>query len=151
VRPAFAALLFTMTLPGAELTGSIGAHKPYIDERAGLAGGAALRIPISRRAALRPEFIASSQDYYSHLLGLGSVTFDFTDPDGPAVGYAVAGAGVRRVREKPIGYTYVDRAWMGGVGVRLGGRSRWAAGAEFRVGAPAFPLVTFYAGFRFGR
>jgi hypothetical protein len=137
-------------LHAAELTGTFGAMKPYIDEPAGSVAGAALRIPISRRLGLRPEFLSSSQSYYRHALALGSVTVDFTRPDRAAVGYAVAGAGAAWVREKPINYNYLRRTLLAGAGVRFRAGSRVIAGTEFRIGYPAAPLVTFYAGFRFG-
>jgi hypothetical protein len=144
-------LLLCAGTQAAELTGTFGALKPYIDEPAGAAAGAALRVPVSRGVAIRPEFISSSQSYYRHSLGLASVTVDFTKPDRSVVGYVSAGAGAAWVREKPIDYTYVRKALLTGAGVRYTGASRFVAGAEFRVGVPAFPLLTFYAGFRFGR
>lgn len=151
MRPVFAALLLSCAANGAELTGVVGALKPYLDERAGFAVGAALRMPVSRRVAIRPEFLSSSVKYYSHWLGLGCVTVDFTQPERQAVGYAVGCGGAARVTENPIDYRYIHSALMGGVGVRFGGTSRWVGGAEFRVGNIAFPLLTFYTGFRFGR
>ena len=143
-------LLLCAAVQAAELTGTLGAMKPYIDEPAGLAAGAALRIPITRRIAVRPEFLVSSQSYYRHTLGLGNVTVDFTRPDRLAVGYAIFGAGAAWVREQPIDYTYVRRTILAGAGVRFQAGSHVIAGTEFRVGYPAAPLLTVYAGFRFG-
>jgi hypothetical protein len=128
-----------------------GAMKPYIDEPAGMAAGAALRLLLARRIAVRPEFVSASSTYYSNLMGIASITADVTDPGKAVTGYVVAGGGGNQIREKPIHYSSTRAQWLAGAGLRFGGRSRWIGGAEFRIGNAAFPLVTFYAGVRFGR
>lgn len=151
VKFVWVTLWVTCTLSAAELTGVAGALRPYLDEPAGAALGAALRIPVSRRVAVRPEYLSSSSKGYTHRLGLGCVTVDLAGPEGRVVPYGSGCAGVARVRETPIDFVFTRRVLVGGAGLRWGGMSRWTGGAEFRAGDTAFPLLTFYAGFRFGK
>ena len=138
----------TSVCSAVDLTAAIGAYKPYLDERPGLIQGGAVRIPISHRIALRPEILTGGISSYSHVLGLASVTFDFTDPGNGAVGYVVGSAGAARTRDRRISYVSVQRALLGGAGVRFAFANHWTAGAELRVGETAFPLVTFNVGYR---
>lgn len=137
-------------LPAAELYGAFGAYKRYLDEPAEPTYGVAVRIPVTRRLAIRPEFLADSGSRYSNQLLLGSITGDFTNPDKPAVGYWVGSAGLVRTEEVPFSFTASQATLMGGVGVRFRLSEHWAAAAEFRAGFPVFPLVTFSFGYRWG-
>jgi hypothetical protein len=134
-----------------ELLGTLGFHRAYLDVRGGLTGGVALRVPVSRRLALRPEFLITDEPYYRHATVLGSAMFDITDPDRSTVAYLVGGGGMVRTREKPISYTLNEGTVLGGIGVRFAAGERWTAGTEFRVGPNAFPLITGYFGFRLRR
>ena len=134
-----------------EITGSIGYYRAFLDEPGELATGAAVRLPLTRRLAVRPEFVASSYADYFHASVLGSITYDVSDPDRPVVAYVSAGGGLLRTRDKRIDYSYTEGVGLGGVGVRFALGSRWTAGTEFRIGTNAFPLVTFHIGIKVGR
>jgi hypothetical protein len=134
-----------------ELHATTGYHRVYLDEPGGLAKGGALRIPLTRRFAIRPEFLASSEQQYRHFIFVGSATWDFTNPEKPVVGYIVGGAGVLETFERNFSYAYVSPVILGGVGVRFSFGNYWTANTEFRIGSDAFPLVTAGLGFRFGK
>jgi len=134
-----------------ELLATTGYHRAYLDEIGGFASGGALRIPLTRRLAIRPEFLVSSEHKYRHFMFLGSATFDFTNPDNHVAGYLAGGAGVLETIEKRFTYTYVSPTFTGGVGVRFSFGNYWTANTEFRLGSDSFPLVTAGVGFRFGK
>jgi len=150
LRAGVLAAILLAPADGGELLATAGSYKRFLDEPATFAYGAALRIPVMRRLAVRPEIIADHGRYYSNVLALGSVTFDFTDPGGKAVGYVVGSAGGLRTREDAI-FTATTWSALAGVGVRFPIAGKWTGAAEFRAGMPAFPLVTFNIGYRFGK
>jgi hypothetical protein len=135
----------------AEFLATLGSYKRYLDEPAAVAFGVALKIPVHRRFSIRPEFLFDNGRNYSSVLALASVTGDFTQPEKPVVGYWVAGAGGVRTRERALAFVPLQWAVLGGLGMRFAIRERWTAVAEFRAGWPAFPLVTFNIGYRWGR
>lgn len=148
---AIAVLLAAPLLTSAvELSGSASLWKPFLDEEAGFAGGAALRMPVTRRIAIRPEVTGGSIQTYGRLMLLGTLTFDVTNPDAPAVGYIVGSAGLNYSRDARISYSYTESTALAGAGVRYYPGGRWVAGIEFRVGPDAFPLITASFGYRFG-
>ena len=134
-----------------EILGSIGYYRAFLDEPGELAGGAAVRVRVARRWAIRPEFIASSYSDYLHTSLIGSVTFDVTDPDRPVVAYVSGGAGFLRTQDKRINYSYHEGVGIVGAGVRFALGKYWTAGSEFRLGTNAFPLLTFNLGIKVGK
>jgi hypothetical protein len=134
--------------PAVDLSAVAGTYKPYLDERAGWIAGGSVRIPVSRRAAIRPEVLAGSISTYSHVLGLASMTYDFTDPAKVAVGYAVGGVGGVRTLDH---WGYSGLAVLGGVGTRFALPGPWIGAAEFRLGSAAFPMITLSVGYRWRR
>jgi hypothetical protein len=136
---------------GAEISGIIGFYRPFLDESPEFLAGAAVRAPLTRRFAVRPEFLANSQSYHSDQLVIASVTFDVTDPERRAVMFVSGGGGFVRTHDKRINYTYYEGTGLAGVGVRVAMGERWTAGGEFRLGSNAFPQVTFSVGIRVGR
>lgn len=141
----------TCLLLAADVLATFGSYRRYLDEPPAFTYGAAVKIPVTRRFAVRPEFLGDNGRVYSHLLALGSVTGDFTSPEKVAVGYWVASAGGVRERQGFSAFNFWTWAVLGGVGVRFPIGERWTAAAEFRAGLPAFPLVTFNVGYRWGR
>jgi hypothetical protein len=146
-------LLAAMPLCRAEteVSGIVGFYRPFLDERAEFLAGAAVRLPLTKRFSVRPEFLASSYSYHSDQLGIVSVTFDVTDPRKRAVLFVSGGGGFVRTHDKRINYTYYEATALGGVGVRFALGERWTAGTEFRLGANAFPQVTFSVGMQVGK
>jgi hypothetical protein len=134
-----------------EILGSIGLYRAFLDEPAELAGSIAVRVPITRRLAIRPEFIASSYTDYLHTSIVGSATFDVTNPDRAVVAFVSGGGGWLRTHDKRINYSYDEGVGLAGVGVRFVVGKIWTAGSEFRLGTNAFPLLTFSVGIRLGR
>ncbi|HYI97329.1 MAG TPA: hypothetical protein VEX68_27575 [Bryobacteraceae bacterium] len=134
---------FVAVCHSAEVFATVGSYKRYLDEPAAFSSGVSVKIPVTRRIAVRPEFLADNGGAYSNLLALGSLTGDFTDPAKAAVGYWIAGGGLVRARE--AAFALDARHWIvvGGAGVRFVLSKHWIAAAEFRAGVPAFPLVTF--------
>jgi hypothetical protein len=135
----------------AEVLVAVGSYKRFLDEPAALTGGVAVKIPVSSRFSVRSEYLADNSKNYPNRLVLGSLVGDFTDPDKRAVGYWVASAGGVRTGDEYIAFNAWRWALFGGVGVRFAIRERWTAAAEFRAGWPAFPLVTFNVGYRWGK
>jgi hypothetical protein len=133
-----------------EILGSVGYFRAFLDEPGEFAGGAALRIPVVRRLAIRPEFIVSNQRGYTHALVIGSATVDVSDPHKPVVAYISGGGGFIRTHAKSIGYSYSEGLALAGAGVRFVLGDRWTAGSEFRLGTSGFPLITFNIGIRLG-
>ena len=76
----------------AEVLATFGSYRRYLDEPAAFSSGVSVKIPVTRRISVRPEFLADSGRVYSNLLALGSVTGDFTDPEKlwSAIGLRVA-------------------------------------------------------------
>jgi len=64
----------------AEVLATAGSYKRYLDEPAALSYGVSAKIPVTRRIAVRPEFLADSDKVYSNLLALGSLTGDSPMP-----------------------------------------------------------------------
>jgi hypothetical protein len=135
----------------AEISGVVGFYRPFLDERAEFLGGAAVRVPLTSRLAIRPEFLANAYANHSDNLAIASVTFDVTDPGKRAVVFVSGGGGFLRTHDKRINYTYYEATGLGGVGVRFSFGERWTAGSEFRLGTNAFPQVTFSVGMQIGR
>ena len=133
-----------------EVTGSAGYLKPFLDETGGLAWGGSLRILLTDRLAVRPEVVGGDIAGYRRVLAVGSVTFDVTNPEAPAVVYLVGGAGVSHSYHRIISYSYDEWTALGGAGIRYRLGSRWTATMEFRVGSDAFPLITGGIGYKFG-
>ena len=135
----------------AEISGTVGFYRPFLDEPSEFLAGGAVRIPLTRRLAVRPEFHANSYRDHHDRLVIGSVTFDVTDPRKRAVLFVSGGGGFLRTHDKRIDYTYYEGTALGGVGVRFAIGERWTAGSEFRLGMNAFPQVTFNIGIQVGR
>lgn len=133
---------------GQEILGTVGSYRRYLDEAQAATYGAAFRMPISRRFSIRPEVLADNHKWYPSLLLLGSLTGDFTDPRKPVVGYWVVSAGAIATKERSISFDRWHWAALAGVGARMHFGRHWTGAAEFRVGALAFPLVTFNIGYR---
>jgi hypothetical protein len=134
-----------------EILGSVGYYRAFLDEPAEFAGGVSVRVPITRRLAIRPEFIGSSYTDYLHTSIVGSATFDVTDPDRPMVAFVSGGGGWLRTHDKRINYSYDESVGLAGAGVRFAIGKIWTAGTEFRLGTNAFPLLTVNVGIRLGR
>ena len=135
----------------AELSATFGSYKRYLDEPNSVTYGGSIRIPLARRWSVRPEVLVDNGGNFSNVLALGSVMFDFTDPDKRAVGYAVFTAGTVQTMEQRISFSASRWLGAGGAGVRFALSDRWVAAAEVRAGMPAFPLITFNLGYRWGR
>ena len=134
-----------------EVSGVVGFYRPFLDEPAEFLAGAAVRFPLTKRFSVRPEFLANSYSNHSDRLGILGVTFDVTDPRKRAVFFVSGGGGFVRTHDKRINYTYYEATALGGVGVRFALGERWTAGTEFRLGANAFPQVTFSVGMQVGK
>ena len=147
-RTALITAMATVICPAIDFNAHVGTNKPYLDERAGVTGGASVRFPVTRRLSIRPEALAGTIPNYSHTLILASMTFDFTDPANRAVGYVVGGGGGVRTRDSWSQYTNWSATALAGAGVRVRLSDRWITGAEFRIGLNAFPMVTFNLGYR---
>jgi hypothetical protein len=135
----------------AEVSGSGNLWKPFLDEEAGFAAGASVRVPVTRRLSVRPEVVGGSIQTYRRLMILGSVTYDVTNPDSAAVAYVVGSAGLNYTRDTRISYSYSEGTALGGAGVRYKMSPRWILGMEVRFGLDAFPLITASVGYRFGK
>ena len=135
----------------AELSATFGSYKRYLDEPNSATYGGSIRIPLARRWSVRPEVLVDNGKNFSNVLALGSVMFDFTDPDKRAVGYAVFSAGTVQTLDQRISFSASHWLGAGGAGVRFALSEHWIAAAEMRVGMPAFPLITFNLGYRWGR
>ncbi len=135
----------------AEVLATFGSYRRYLDEPAAFSSGVSVKIPVTLRISVRPEFLADGGRVYSNLLALGSVTGDFTDPGKAVVGYWVASGGIVQTREEAFAFNAWQWAALGGAGVRFALTQNWSAAAEFRAGMPAFPLVTFNVGYRWGK
>ena len=144
---AIIVLLFgAATVFAIDVTAVLGVNKPYLDERAGFAAGAAIRIPVTERLSVRPELLWSSIPNYVHVFALGSVIYDFSDPSKPAVGYVIGSAGASHLRERSF-FRNTEFAWQGGAGVRFNLPGSWVSSAELRIGPAAIPLTTFSIGY----
>jgi hypothetical protein len=135
----------------AELSATFGSYKRYLDEPDSATYGGSIRIPLARRWSVRPEVLVDNGRNFSNVLALGTVMFDFTDPDKRAVGYAVFSAGTVQTMEQHISFSASHWLGAGGAGVRFALSDQWVAAAEVRAGMPAFPLITFNLGYRWGR
>lgn len=134
-----------------QVSGSANFWKAFLDEEGGFAAGGAVRVPLTRRLAVRPEFVGGSIQTYRRFMILGSVTFDVTNPEAPAVGYLVGSVGLHTSHDRRISYTHNERATIGGAGVRYNIGGRWVAAVEARFGLDAFPLIGVSIGYKFGR
>ena len=145
-------LLTMLPLPqwAAELSGTANFWKPFLDERGGFAAGAALRVPVAKRVAVRPEVLGGSIDTYRRAMMLGSVTVDVTRPEAATVGYVVGSAGLQHTRDRRISYSHNEAAFLAGGGLRYKLNDRWVMTVEARFGLDAFPLITAGFGYRFG-
>lgn len=133
-----------------EVAATIGANRRYVDIPAAVAYGGSVSIPVAGRFTIRPEILADTGEDYQATLALVNVMRDFTDPHRKAAGYWVASFGGVRTYEAWVREGTWQWAALGGIGMRFDMGERWTARAEFRMGSPAFPVITFGVGLKLG-
>ena len=138
-----------LTPPKAEIRLAVGASGFTGDQDRipHAVGGASLRVYVTRRVSVEPEFLymrhsADDQDY----LGQVSIAYDFTDPTKRVVPYVTAGLGVLHHRGRFFGQdfvtgqprvfdtSYTAPAASAGAGVRLFLTRRLFIAPEGRIG-----------------
>lgn len=153
----------SLTPPKVEVKATAGGAIFAIEDEDALghkAVGAALRVYISRRWSVEPEFMymrrgADDQDYFF----TPSVAYDFAEPTRRVVPYAVGGVGVERHTGRFVGADFTTgrpfvvetsrTTWSLGVGagVKLFLTDRLFVAPEFRVGREPYARGTVSVGY----
>jgi len=107
----------------------------YLDEPWRPAVGGSVRLNVTRRFSVEPEFISSRGPRFRQWTLIPNVVYDLRDSAENATPYLIGGVGYFSELDKSINYKRNELAWSVGVGVRVRLAGGLFASPEFRLGS----------------
>jgi hypothetical protein len=119
---------------GASMRLTAGYGMTYLDEPWQGTFGGSVRIGVSPRFSIEPEFVVSPGSRFTQWTLIPNVVVNLADPESTVVPYLIGGIGYFHELDKAIDYTRNELAWSIGVGIRVPGRKGVFFSPEFRLG-----------------
>ncbi len=129
--------------------GTAGLTKVFLDEPAQITGGGSLRLYLTRRFSVGPEFLYSRGSDFEQLWFVPNVAFDLSGSRKRVTPYLIGGIGYLRCRDKRIDFTTNEVTGSAGIGVRILLSSRVFLSPELRLGSHEFPRAVVSVGYSF--